>query len=265
MPLNSPKRTSQSSAAVPITLDYQKLFKDRYELEQRWLGQAYVPADPYPYTIEDPFYDLDTPPRASTKWAPKMTQIVGHRDSVYCLEFTSQHIITGSRDKTIRVWSLRTGRCLGVFGGNTTHADDWDEVRGHTGSVLCLKFVWDDDEDLGVDEELEQETVMRRQRSASVGDRLDSAFEPAKGKIRKGTLFSGSSDSTICVWELNSRTPSRARGNDFKERRFARDWRMEGGEEEEEYEVKATVKNVLRGHGGGVLDLRVDDTWIVSW
>jgi F-box and WD-40 domain protein 1/11 len=32
-----------------------------------------------------------------------------------------------------------------------------------------------------------------------------------------------------------------------------------------EFEIRAKVKAVLRGHGGGVLDLRVDDKWIVSW
>lgn len=55
--------------------------------------------------------------------------------SVYCLEFDSKRIITGSRDRTIKVWSLKSGRQLASF-------------RRHTGSVLCLKFDkdWDIDD-----------------------------------------------------------------------------------------------------------------------
>jgi hypothetical protein len=42
-----------------------------------------------------------------------------------------------------------------------------------------------------------------------------------------------------------------------------------GGEgasaDEPEREVNAEVRAVLKGHVGGVLDLRIDKRWIVSW
>lgn len=47
--------------------------------------------------------------------------------SVYCLEFDANKIVTGSRDRTIKVWSVRTGRLR-------------QTLYGHEGSVLCLKF-----------------------------------------------------------------------------------------------------------------------------
>lgn len=86
---------------------------------------------------------------------------------------------------------------------------------------------------------------------------------------RSGVLFTGSSDTTICVWKIWTvprRMPRRRPAawtpgkswaelsNDF--------W---GGEEVDDHEVRAEVTDVLRGHGGGVLDLRVDENWIVSW
>ncbi|KAK0630931.1 WD40-repeat-containing domain protein [Bombardia bombarda] len=40
----------------------------------------------------------------------------GHSDSIYCLQFDEQKIITGSRDKTIRVWDLHTFACKLVIG-----------------------------------------------------------------------------------------------------------------------------------------------------
>jgi len=47
--------------------------------------------------------------------------------SVYCIEFDGDKIVTGSRDRTIKVWSLRTFRLR-------------QTLTGHEGSVLCLKF-----------------------------------------------------------------------------------------------------------------------------
>jgi F-box and WD-40 domain protein 1/11 len=119
-------------------------------------------------------------------------QLRGHADSVYCLEFDSKRIISGSRDQTIKVWDIQTGHCLATF-------------RGHHGSVLCLKFEKDWD---------------------------------INGDGKKGFMISGSSDRKALVWDI---------------------WIGENGE------VCAQVRAVLRGHLDGVLDLRVDDQWIVSW
>ncbi|KAI1003410.1 hypothetical protein K3495_g4796 [Podosphaera aphanis] len=40
----------------------------------------------------------------------------GHLDSIYCLQFDEKKIITGSRDKTIRVWDLSTYNCTLIIG-----------------------------------------------------------------------------------------------------------------------------------------------------
>ncbi|ETW77319.1 hypothetical protein HETIRDRAFT_326886, partial [Heterobasidion irregulare TC 32-1] len=79
---------------------------------------------------------------------------------------------------------------------------------GHRGSVLCLKF----DKDWDV--------VKNRNEQP-----------------KKGFMVSGSSDRTVCVWDM---------------------WAGPKGE------VTAEVRTVLRGHMGGVLDLRIDEQWIVS-
>lgn len=51
----------------------------------------------------------------------------GHLDAVYCIQFDSTKIISGSRDRTIKIWDLATNAC--------THT-----LEGHSGSVLCLQF-----------------------------------------------------------------------------------------------------------------------------
>lgn len=155
---------SAASAAVsqyaPLAPDWHSLYKSRHELDRRWAsGEATV------------------------------TRISGHSDSVYCLEFDSKRIITGSRDRSIKVWSIETGKLLATF-------------RGHAGSVLCLKFDKDWD----------------------VSDPNATGF-----------MVTGSSDYSVMVWELTA-----------------------GG-------AKAEIKAVLNGHTGGVLDLRIDNEYIVSW
>ncbi|OBT76780.1 hypothetical protein VF21_04471 [Pseudogymnoascus sp. 05NY08] len=40
----------------------------------------------------------------------------GHTDSIYCVQFDEHKIITGSRDKTFRVWDIHTYKCLLVVG-----------------------------------------------------------------------------------------------------------------------------------------------------
>lgn len=54
----------------------------------------------------------------------------------------------------------------------------------------------------------------------------------------EGFMASGSSDKTVIVWQLNG---------------------LAGGP------VTGVIKKILRGHLGGVLDLRIDANWIVSW
>uniref|UniRef100_A0A0W0FZI4 F-box domain-containing protein n=1 Tax=Moniliophthora roreri TaxID=221103 RepID=A0A0W0FZI4_MONRR len=197
------------------------------------------------------------------KFEPGVVRLEGHTDSVYCVEFTSvmslsvppyspswdpileddEHILTGSRDRTIKMWSLRTGRCVGTFGGASStsnpFADKDEPVEGHSGSVLCLKFFWSDDSYKDAD-------------GASKGKGKGKGKEGLQFKPRRGVVYSGSSDRTICVWDIWTEPEPQVQ-----------DWTAPPPAGYG-YIVKARVRTVLRGHGGGVLDLRVDDRWIVS-
>ncbi|KAL1849339.1 hypothetical protein Daus18300_013312 [Diaporthe australafricana] len=99
----------------------------------------------------------------------------GHSDSIYCLQFDEQKIITGSRDKTIRIWDMHTLACKLVIGppevvkddallydedGNPTHSATHEPHTGvhaeqnrttsvpttvsfqthHKASILCLQY-----------------------------------------------------------------------------------------------------------------------------
>lgn len=130
--------------------------------------------------------------------------------SVYCAEFDSARIITGSRDRSIKIWSLKTGRCLAT-------------INWHRGSVLCLKF--EKDWDL---------------------DPNNAVIESELTGWRKGFMVSGSSDHTVCVWDLYACSSENEHG-------------------QMETTVTAELHGILKGHNGGVLDLEINDKWIVSW
>ncbi|GJE93406.1 F-box/WD repeat-containing protein [Phanerochaete sordida] len=181
---------------APLRLDWYSLYKNRAELDRRWS------ANPFPGRGEDK--------ENAVAWAPRKREMGGqgmkHADSVYCLEFDSSRIITGSRDRTIKIWSVKTGRCLLT-------------ITGHQGSVLCLRFERDFD--------------------------LDDANAVPEGQgWHRGTMVSGSSDCSVIVWDLYSYPVT--------------------DEGDEEFVIAAKVRGHLRGHTGGVLDLRIENKWIIS-
>lgn len=204
---NPQLETAVISKQSPLLLDWRKLYHDRTILEQRW---------------RDP------------EGEPHVLRIDGHSDrqvcsvtlklvmnpifSVYCLDFDSSRIITGSRDRTIKVWCIQTGALISTF------------VR-HTGSVLCLKFErdWDIDND----------------------------------GIAHGFMISGSSDCTVCVWNLISTPVDGERSGAPRSRAnySSATTRMSSLPRK----VSAQLVRVLRGHSAGVVDLKMDDRWIVSW
>lgn len=152
--------------------------------------------------------------------------------------------MTGSRDRTVKVWSLRTGRLLGTFWG------------AHQGSVLCLKFEhdwdqsWDGLTEMSPDPATDQASgsgglLSRTYSEMPLRERFPTAMNMAR---KKGFMVSGSSDCSICVWDIWTGRPI-----------------LEDGIESGDKEVHGEVRDILKGHVGGVLDLKIDKKWIVSW
>lgn len=109
--------------------------------------------------------------------------------------------------------------------------------EGHTGSVLCLKF--ERDWDLGSD------------------------------GVSRGFMVSGSSDCTVCVWDLVSTPVGPGQRTSIPGSRAGKSGdscaTAAVGSFGAPRKISAEIRKVLRGHSGGVLDLRMDEKWIVSW
>ncbi|KAJ2745800.1 hypothetical protein GGI20_001855 [Coemansia sp. BCRC 34301] len=53
--------------------------------------------------------------------------VAGHADSVYCVQFDHEKIVTGSRDRSVKIWDSKSLQCVRT-------------LAGHDASVLCLKY-----------------------------------------------------------------------------------------------------------------------------
>ncbi|KAB8297333.1 hypothetical protein EYC80_002680 [Monilinia laxa] len=159
------------------------------------------------------------------------TYLMGHTDSIYCVQFDESKIITGSRDRTIRVWDLKTYKCSLIIGppevindpslmtasdGTPQHystgpvhnrtAQSTPQTASfpvhHNASILCLQY---DDEILVTgssdstcivyDIKKGYKPMMRlRHHTAAV---LDLAFDDRY-------IVTCSKDVSICVWDRHT-------------------------------------------------------------
>ena len=54
-----------------------------------------------------------------------LRRLTGHQDAIKTITFNSTTLITGSLDKTIKIWNFQTGQCISTY-------------RGHTDAVLSI-------------------------------------------------------------------------------------------------------------------------------
>ena len=85
----------------------------------------------------------------------------------------------------------------------------------------------------------------------------DDLARGRRKRRRKGLMVSGSSDCSVCVWNLDLGPVV-----EYDMDAYSEDMQVEY---DGDRQVTAEVKAVLKGHSGGVLDLRIDKQWIVSW
>lgn len=162
---------------------------------------------------------------------PAAIYLNGHTDSVYCCQFDEEKIITGSRDRTIRVWDINTFECLRVIGGpaskpvaptqsplevhRTQTVSNIPTVNGspkgdaiyhvpsdyHSASILCLQF----DEEIMVTGSSDTTCIVWDMKT----------YEPKFRLVRHTAgvldvcldakyIISCSKDNHICVWDRNT-------------------------------------------------------------
>ncbi|KAK4237021.1 hypothetical protein C8A03DRAFT_35060 [Achaetomium macrosporum] len=113
----------------------------------------------------------------------------GHGECVYSLQYNSQYLVSGSRDRTLKVWDMNTRRCLRT-------------LAKHRGSVLCLQFDSDPDEDLIVSGSSDSDVVIWKFSTGKPIQTLKHAHRESVLNVRfdKRILVTCSKDKTIKVF-----------------------------------------------------------------
>ncbi|TPX37098.1 hypothetical protein SmJEL517_g00925 [Synchytrium microbalum] len=94
----SPLNRHASVQSNTPTRDWRRLYRQRFHLHHNWVDGRYV-----------------------------TRTIQGHVDSVYCIQFDRDRLVSGSRDRTVKFWDIKSGKCRRT-------------LAGHEGSVLCLQY-----------------------------------------------------------------------------------------------------------------------------
>lgn len=121
----------------------------------------------------------------------------GHTDGVMCLQFDDTYLCTGGYDSTVRVWCVKTGRCLRLLKGHTrcVRALTFDDVKLVTASMDRTIRVWN----------YRTGECMRTLEGHTDGVVCISA--------NRTLLVSGSADATVKVWNFEQGSSHTLRGH----------------------------------------------------
>ncbi|KAK0877551.1 hypothetical protein LTR87_008575 [Friedmanniomyces endolithicus] len=144
------------------------LYKQRARLERNWEKGAYT------------MFRLPQPEHPEE----------GHTECVYTIQHTSSHLVSGSRDWTIRIWDLNTYRLKGK------------PLRGHDASVLCLQFDERPEHDLIVSGGSDAHVIIWRFSTGEVIRKMMNAHDESVLNLRFDDRYivTCSKDKSVKVW-----------------------------------------------------------------
>ncbi|KAG1756241.1 WD40 repeat-like protein [Suillus paluster] len=202
LPILERKRTVRMNSASPSSSPPSFQHPDPFVL-----GSDITDALPFTRPWKDVYSERLTVERNWRRGRCSVRTLRGHTDGVMCLQFseTLQHpsfpiLITGSYDRTVRVWNIETGfevRCL----------------RGHTRAVRALQF----DEAKLITGSMDHTIRVWNWRSGECIRTLEGHTEGVVClNFDSNVLASGSVDTTVKVWNFRTGEAFTLRGH--------RDW-----------------------------------------
>jgi F-box and WD-40 domain protein 1/11 len=179
----------------------------------------------------------------------------GHSECIYSLQFNAKYLVSGSRDRSIRIWDMRTQRLIRA-------------LKEHHGSVLCLQFDSDPDEDLIVSGSSDSDVILWKFSTGKVMQRLTHAHRESvlNVKFDKRILVTCSKDKTIKIFNRKALRPGDLGYREVNP--VPRQVRQPGFDMSPFDEARIiqpyTMIGVLDGHGAAVNAVQIYEREVVS-
>ncbi|KAF2750015.1 WD40 repeat-like protein [Sporormia fimetaria CBS 119925] len=121
-----------------------------------------------------------------------------HTECVYTLQFSGKWLVSGSRDKSVRIWNLDTQRLA------------HPPLQEHTASVLCLQFDERPDQDILITSGSDRKVILWQFSTGKLIKKIEEAHSESVLNLRfdDNYLVTCSKDKTIKVWNRKSLLPT---------------------------------------------------------
>lgn len=174
--LDPPLRPALMLPNVEPKINWQYLYKQKRRLEENWDSGRFAN------------FQLPHPNHASE----------AHTECVYTIQYSGKYLVSGSRDKTVRIWDLDTQRLM------------LPPLVGHKASVLCLQFDERPSQDLVVSGGSDCNVIMWQFSTGRMIKKLEKAHGESVLNLRFDDtyLVTCSKDKTIKVWNRKEMLPT---------------------------------------------------------
>lgn len=156
-------------------INYHHVFKQKRKLEENWNSGQYR--------------SFQLPHRDHPEDA--------HTECVYTIQYSRNHLVSGSRDRTLRIWNIDTQRLVR------------EPLQGHTGSVLCLQFDDREEEDVIISGSSDTHVILWQFSTGKMLKQLTNAHRESvlNLKFDKRFLVTCSKDKMIKIWSRHELRP----------------------------------------------------------
>lgn len=156
-------------------VNYHHVFKQKRKLEDNWNNGQYK--------------SFQLPHRDHPEDA--------HTECVYTIQYYGKHLVSGSRDRTLRIWDIDAQRLIRK------------PLEGHSGSVLCLQFDDRKEEDIIISGSSDTHVILWRFSTGEMIKQLTNAHRESvlNLKFDERFLVTCSKDKSIKIWNRHELRP----------------------------------------------------------
>ncbi|KAF2258152.1 WD40 repeat-like protein, partial [Lojkania enalia] len=175
--LEPPVQPSLLLTTVPEPrINWQYLYKHKKRLEDNWDAGRFTN-----FQLPNPSYPQEA-----------------HTECVYTLQYSGKYLVSGSRDKSVRIWNLDTQRLV------------LKPLVGHTASVLCLQFDERPGQDIVISGGSDCRVILWRFSTGQMIKQIERAHAESVLNLRFDDryLVTCSKDKTIKVWNRKEMWPT---------------------------------------------------------